>query len=188
MAAIKHMVKLLKKEFDILHLKHKGQRWTKGTTNVSPVNDIQKQKYQAPTERDNILSGKPQTERWRAGGWPFAGWIQGAKGFGKTQLKMVEATVQLGAILKGRNATEALKEAYEELKENVYGEENITCDPCRRQRPICIVILCWLRVNLIVWKRIGDKKKSRTQEKFLEAMQERVPRAKFARLEPRKTI
>ncbi len=33
---------------------------------------------------------------------------------------------------------------------------------------------------------IGDKRNAQTQEKFLEAMQEWVPRAKFARLEPEK--
>ncbi len=36
---------------------------------------------------------------------------------------------------------------------------------------------------------IGDKKENaQDAEKFLEAMQERVPRAKFARLEPESTI
>ncbi len=35
-------------------------------------------------------------------------------------------------------------------------------------------------------RRDSDKEMRRTQEKFLEAMQESVPRAKFARLEPEK--
>ncbi len=58
---------------------------------------------------------------------------------------MVEATVQLGGDItkERRMAIEALKEAYEELKE-MYGEENIISAVIHvdETTPICIVILC----------------------------------------------
>ncbi len=79
---------------------------------------------------------------------------------------------------------EALKEAYEELKE-MYGEENIIAVIHEtRQRPICIVILVPLdRWGIGEGRDRRQKKMRRTQEKFLEARKKGC-RQISARLEP----
>ncbi len=94
----------------------------------------------------------------------------------KDAVKMVEATVQLGGDITKESEEmqiEALKEAYEELKEMCMAKRISFpgSDPRRsRQRPICIVILKPLtKRGIYRRKTIGDKKKMRrTQEKFLQ--------------------
>ncbi len=56
----------------------------------------------------------------------------------------------------------------------MYGENHFRSDPRRRDNaPICIVILLPLTKRNLSAGMIGDKEKMRrTQEKFLEAMQD----------------
>ncbi len=101
------------------------------------------------------------------------GWMQGAKAIRKDAVKMVETTVQLGGdITKGkrRNANQALKEAYEELKE-MYGEReyhfmmipmngttpHLHCDFCAGDKR-----------ESIGERRDRRQKKMRRTQKFLE--------------------
>ena len=136
--------------------------------------------------KDDRTYGERVEDRLEAG-------YRGTKAVRKDAVKMVEATVQLGGdITKESEETqiEALKEAYEQLKE-MYGEENIISAVIHVDETTphlhCDFVPLTKRGNLSAKDVIGDKKKMRrTQEKFLEAMQERVPRAKFARLEPEK--
>ncbi len=71
----------------------------------------------------------------------------------------------------------------------MYGEENIIRSDPRRQRPICIVILVPLTKRGIYRRKADRRQKEENAQdarEISEAMQERAPRAKFARLEPEK--
>lgn len=190
------MVKLLKQSSISLHFeKHKGSTGGLQRHNErEPGQRHSNKNIKAERTKDNIFL-KPKDDRTygeRVEDRLEAGY-RGAKAIRKDAVKMVEATVQLGGdITKESEETqiEALKEAYEELKE-MYGEENIISAVIHVDETTphlhCDFVPLTKRGNLSAKDVIGDKKKMRrTQEKFLEAMQERVPRAKFARLEPEK--
>ena len=190
------MVKLLKQSSISLHFeKHKGSTGGLQRHNEREPGQRHSNKNIKPDRtKDNIFLkpkddrtyGERVEERLEAG-------YRGTKAVRKDAVKMVEATVQLGGdITKESEETqiEALKEAYEELKE-MYGEENIISAVIHVDETTphlhCDFVPLTKRGNLSAKDVIGDKKKMRrTQEKFREAMQERVPRAKFARLEPEK--
>lgn len=190
------MVKLLKQSSISLHFeKHKGSTGGLQRHNEREPGQRHSNKNIKPDRtKDNIFL-KPKDDRTygeRVDDRLEAGY-RGTKAIRKDAVKMVEATVQLGGdITKESEETqiEALKEAYEELKE-MYGEENIISAVIHVDETTphlhCDFVPLTKRGNLSAKDVIGDKKKMRrTQEKFLEAMQERVPRAKFARLEPEK--
>lgn len=190
------MVKLLKQSSISLHFeKHKGSTGGLQRHNEREPGQRHSNKNIKPDRtKDNIFL-KPKDDRTygeRVEDRLEAGY-RGTKAVRKDAVKMVEATVQLGGdITKESEETqiEALKEAYEELKE-MYGEENIISAVIHVDETTphlhCDFVPLTKRGNLSAKDVIGDKKKMRrTQEKFLEAMQERVPRAKFARLEPEK--
>lgn len=190
------MVKLLKQSSISLHFeKHKGSTGGLQRHNEREPGQRHSNKNIKPDRtKDNIFL-KPKDDRTygeRVEDRLEAGY-RGIKAVRKDAVKMVEATVQLGGdITKESEETqiEALKEAYEELKE-MYGEENIISAVIHVDETTphlhCDFVPLTKRGNLSAKDVIGDKKKMRrTQEKFLEAMQERVPRAKFARLEPEK--
>lgn len=190
------MVKLLKQSSISLHFeKHKGSTGGLQRHNErEPGQRHSNKNIKAERTKDNIFL-KPKDDRTygeRVDDRLEAGY-RGTKAVRKDAVKMVEATVQLGGdITKESEETqiEALKEAYEELKE-MYGEENIISAVIHVDETTphlhCDFVPLTKRGNLSAKDVIGDKKKMRrTQEKFLEAMQERVPRAKFARLEPEK--
>lgn len=190
------MVKLLKQSSISLHFeKHKGSTGGLQRHNErEPGQRHSNKNIKAERTKDNIFL-KPKDDRTygeRVDDRLEAGY-RGTKAIRKDAVKMVEATVQLGGdITKESEETqiEALKEAYEELKE-MYGEENIISAVIHVDETTphlhCDFVPLTKRGNLSAKDVIGDKKKMRrTQEKFLEAMQERVPRAKFARLEPEK--
>ena len=190
------MVKLLKQSSISLHFeKHKGSTGGLQRHNEREPGQRHSNKNIKPDRtKDNIFL-KPKDDRTygeRVEDRLEAGY-RGAKAIRKDAVKMVEATVQLGGdITKESEETqiEALKEAYEELKA-MYGEENIISAVIHVDETTphlhCDFVPLTKRGNLSAKDVIGDKKKMRrTQEKFLEAMQERVPRAKFARLEPEK--
>ena len=190
------MVKLLKQSSISLHFeKHKRSTGGLQRHNEREPGQRHSNKNIKPDRtKDNIFL-KPKDDRTygeRVDDRLEAGY-RGTKAIRKDAVKMVEATVQLGGdITKESEETqiEALKEAYEELKE-MYGEENIISAVIHVDETTphlhCDFVPLTKRGNLSAKDVIGDKKKMRrTQEKFLEAMQERVPRAKFARLEPEK--
>lgn len=190
------MVKLLKQSSISLHFeKHKGSTGGLQRHNEREPGQRHSNKNIKPDRtKDNIFL-KPKDDRTygeRVEDRLEAGY-RGTKAIRKDAVKMVEATVQLGGdITKESEETqiEALKEAYEELKA-MYGEENIISAVIHVDETTphlhCDFVPLTKRGNLSAKDVIGDKKKMRrTQEKFLEAMQERVPRAKFARLEPEK--
>lgn len=190
------MVKLLKQSSISLHFeKHKGSTGGLQRHNEREPGQRHSNKNIKPDRtKDNIFL-KPKDDRTygeRVEDRLEAGY-RGTKAVRKDAVKMVEATVQLGGdITKESEETqiEALKEAYEQLKE-MYGEENIISAVIHVDETTphlhCDFVPLTKRGNLSAKDVIGDKKKMRrTQEKFLEAMQERVPRAKFARLEPEK--
>lgn len=190
------MVKLLKQSSISLHFeKHKGSTGGLQRHNEREPGQRHSNKNIKPDRtKDNIFLkskddrtyGERVEDRLEAG-------YRGAKAIRKDAVKMVEATVQLGGDITKESEEmqiEALKEAYEELKE-MYGEENIISAVIHVDETTphlhCDFVPLTKRGNLSAKDVIGDKKKMRrTQEKFLEAMQERVPRAKFARLEPEK--
>lgn len=190
------MVKLLKQSSISLHFeKHKGSTGGLQRHNEREPGQRHSNKNIKPDRtKDNIFlkSKDDRTYGERVDDRLEAGY-RGAKAIRKDAVKMVEATVQLGGdITKESEETqiEALKEAYEELK-GMYGEENIISAVIHVDETTphlhCDFVPLTKRGNLSAKDVIGDKKKMRrTQEKFLEAMQERVPRAKFARLEPEK--
>lgn len=190
------MVKLLKQSSISLHFeKHKGSTGGLQRHNEREPGQRHSNKNIKPDRtKDNIFL-KPKDDRTygeRVDDRLEAGY-RGTKAVRKDAVKMVEATVQLGGdITKESEETqiEVLKQAYEELKE-MYGEENIISAVIHVDETTphlhCDFVPLTKRGNLSAKDVIGDKKKMRrTQEKFLEAMQERVPRAKFARLEPEK--
>ena len=190
------MVKLLKQSSISLHFeKHKGSTGGLQRHNEREPGQRHSNKNIKPERtKDNIFL-KPKDDRTygeRVDDRLEAGY-RGTKAVRKDAVKMVEATVQLGGdITKESEETqiEALKQAYEELKA-MYGEENIISAVIHVDETTphlhCDFVPLTKRGNLSAKDVIGDKKKMRrTQEKFLEAMQERVPRAKFARLEPEK--
>lgn len=190
------MVKLLKQSSISLHFeKHKGSTGGLQRHNEREPGQRHSNKNIKPDRtKDNIFLkskddrtyGERVEDRLEAG-------YRGTKAIRKDAVKMVEATVQLGGDITKESEEmqiEALKEAYEELKE-MYGEENIISAVIHVDETTphlhCDFVPLTKRGNLSAKDVIGDKKKMRrTQEKFLEAMQERVPRAKFARLEPEK--
>lgn len=190
------MVKLLKQSSISLHFeKHKGSTGGLQRHNEREPGQRHSNKNIKPDRtKDNIFlkSKDDRTYGERVDDRLEAGY-RGTKAIRKDAVKMVEATVQLGGdITKESEETqiEALKEAYEELKV-MYGEENIISAVIHVDETTphlhCDFVPLTKRGNLSAKDVIGDKKKMRrTQEKFLEAMQERVPRAKFARLEPEK--
>lgn len=190
------MVKLLKQSSISLHFeKHKGSTGGLQRHNEREPGQRHSNKNIKPDRtKDNIFL-KPKDDRTygeRVDDRLEAGY-RGTKAVRKDAVKMVEATVQLGGDITKESEEmqiEALKEAYEELKE-MYGEENIISAVIHVDETTphlhCDFVPLTKRGNLSAKDVIGDKKKMRrTQEKFLEAMQERVPRAKFARLEPEK--
>ena len=190
------MVKLLKQSSISLHFeKHKGSTGGLQRHNEREPGQRHSNKNIKPDRtKDNIFL-KPKDDRTygeRVEDRLEAGY-RGAKAIRKDAVKMVEATVQLGGDITKESEEmqiEALKEAYEELKE-MYGEDNIISAVIHVDETTphlhCDFVPLTKRGNLSAKDVIGDKKKMRrTQEKFLEAMQERVPRAKFARLEPEK--
>ena len=190
------MVKLLKQSSISLHFeKHKGSTGGLQRHNErEPGQRHSNKNIKAERTKDNIFL-KPKDDRTygeRVDDRLEAGY-RGAKAIRKDAVKMVEATVQLGGDITKESEEmqiEALKEAYEEIKE-MYGEENIISAVIHVDETTphlhCDFVPLTKRGNLSAKDVIGDKKKMRrTQEKFLEAMQERVPRAKFARLEPEK--
>ena len=190
------MVKLLKQSSISLHFeKHKGSTGGLQRHNEREPGQRHSNKNIKPDRtKDNIFL-KPKDDRTygeRVEDRLEAGY-RGTKAIRKDAVKMVEATVQLGGdITKESEETqiEALLEAYEELKA-MYGEDNIISAVIHVDETTphlhCDFVPLTKRGNLSAKDVIGDKKKMRrTQEKFLEAMQERVPRAKFARLEPEK--
>ena len=190
------MVKLLKQSSISLHFeKHKGSTGGLQRHNEREPGQRHSNKNIKPDRtKDNIFL-KPKDDRTygeRVEDRLEAGY-RGTKAVRKDAVKIVEATVQLGGDITKESEEmqiEALKEAYEELKE-MYGEENIISAVIHVDETTphlhCDFVPLTKRGNLSAKDVIGDKKKMRrTQEKFLEAMQERVPRAKFARLEPEK--
>lgn len=190
------MVKLLKQSSISLHFeKHKGSTGGLQRHNErEPGQRHSNKNIKAERTKDNIFL-KPKDDRTygeRVDDRLEAGY-RGTKAIRKDAVKMVEATVQLGGDITKESEEmqiEALKEAYEELKA-MYGEDNIISAVIHVDETTphlhCDFVPLTKRGNLSAKDVIGDKKKMRrTQEKFLEAMQERVPRAKFARLEPEK--
>lgn len=190
------MVKLLKQSSISLHFeKHKGSTGGLQRHNErEPGQRHSNKNIKAERTKDNIFL-KPKDDRTygeRVDDRLEAGY-RGTKAVRKDAVKMVEATVQLGGDITKESEEmqiKALKEAYEELKE-MYGEDNIISAVIHVDETTphlhCDFVPLTKRGNLSAKDVIGDKKKMRrTQEKFLEAMQERVPRAKFARLEPEK--
>ncbi len=138
------MVKLLKAEFDIFALR-KTQRgpWVdyKGCER-EPGQRHSNEKYQKPDRtKDNIFLKPKMTERM-ASGWMTIWRLTGElKRFGKDAVKDGGNNSTTGAISPGkrRNANQALKEAYEELKGNVAKRISFRSDPRRRrQRPISV--------------------------------------------------
>ena len=190
------MVKLLKQSSISLHFeKHRGSTGGLQRHNEREPGQRHSNKNIKPDRtKDNIFL-KPKDDRTygeRVDDRLEAGY-RGTKAIRKDAVKMVEATVQLGGDITKESEEmqiEALKEAYEELK-GMYGEDNIISAVIHVDETTphlhCDFVPLTKRGNLSAKDVIGDKKKMRrTQEKFLEAMQERVPRAKFARLEPEK--
>ena len=106
-----------------------------------------------------------------------------------TAVKMCEITVQIGGDL-AENGTEeeqveALKEAFEELKEQ-YGEKNIVSAVIHVDETTPHLHFDFVPITksggLSAREVVGDRAQMRkTQARFLEAMQERVPYAKFER-------
>ena len=104
-------------------------------------------------------------------------------------IKMCEITVQIGGDL-AENGTEeeqveALKEAFEELKEQ-YGEKNIVSAVIHVDETTPHLHFDFVPITpkggLSAREVVGDRAQMRkTQERFLEAMQKRVPYAKFER-------
>ncbi len=83
---------------------------------------------------------------------------------------------------------EALKEACWELKSRMAKRIYFRSDPRRTPHLHCVILCRWPSGESIGEKDvIGDKENAGTQEKFLEAMQERAPALNSARLEPEKT-
>lgn len=106
-----------------------------------------------------------------------------------TAVKMCEITVQIGGDL-AENGTEeeqveALKQAFEELKEQ-YGEKNIVSAVIHVDETTPHLHFDFVPITkkggLSAREVVGDRAQMRkTQARFLEAMQERVPYAKFER-------
>ena len=106
-----------------------------------------------------------------------------------TAVKMCEITVQIGGDL-AENGTEeeqveALKQAFEELKET-YGETNIVSAVIHVDETTPHLHFDFVPITkkggLSAREVVGDRAQMRkTQARFLEAMQERVPYAKFER-------
>lgn len=104
-------------------------------------------------------------------------------------VKMCEITVQIGGDL-AENGTEeeqveALKEAFEELKEQ-YGEKNIVSAVIHVDETTPHLHFDFVPITpkggLSAREVVGDRAQMRkTQARFLEAMQKRVPYAKFER-------
>ena len=104
-------------------------------------------------------------------------------------VKMCEITVQIGGDL-AENGTEeeqveALKEAFEELKEQ-YGEKNIVSAVIHVDETTPHLHFDFVPITksggLSAREVVGDRAQMRkTQARFLEAMQQRVPSAKFER-------
>ena len=104
-------------------------------------------------------------------------------------VKMCEITVQIGGDL-AENGTEeeqveALKEAFEELKEQ-YGEKNIVSAVIHVDETTPHLHFDFVPISksggLSAREVVGDRAQMRkTQARFLEAMQQRVPSAKFER-------
>lgn len=104
-------------------------------------------------------------------------------------IKMCEITVQIGGDL-AENGTEeeqveALKEAFEELKEQ-YGEKNIVSAVIHVDETTPHLHFDFVPITpkggLSAREVVGDRAQMRkTQARFLEAMQKRVPYAKFER-------
>lgn len=115
------------------------------------------------------------------------------KAIRKDAVKMIEVTVQFGGDITNEPEevqVEALKEAYEELKE-MYGEENIISAVIHVDETTPHLHMDFVPLtkqgNLSAKEVIGDKKKmKKTQKDFLTKMQERCAFAKFERLEPDK--
>ena len=171
------MVKLLKQSSISLHFeKHKGSTGGLQRHNEREPGQRHSNKNIKPDRtKDNIFL-KPKDDRTygeRVEDRLEAGY-RGTKAVRKDAVKMVEATVQLGGdITKESEETqiEALKEAYEELKE-MYGEENIISAVIHVDETTphlhCDFVPLTKRGNLSAKDVIGDKKKMRrTQEKFL---------------------
>ncbi len=99
---------------------------TKGTTNANPVNDIQTKISKPDRTKDNI-SLKPKMTRRMASGWMTVWRLDtGTKAIRKDAVKMVEATVQLGAISprrKRRNANRGVERGLRGAKGNVWRRE-----------------------------------------------------------------
>lgn len=106
-----------------------------------------------------------------------------------TAVKMCEITVQIGGDL-AENGTEeeqveALKQAFEELKEQ-YGEKNIVSAVIHVDETTPHLHFDFVPITpkggLSAREVVGDRAQMRkTQARFLSAMQERVPYAKFER-------
>ena len=106
-----------------------------------------------------------------------------------TAVRMCEITVQIGGDL-AENGTEeeqveALKQAFEELKET-YGEKNIVSAVIHVDETTPHLHFDFVPITkkggLSAREVVGDRAQMRkTQARFLEAMQERVPYAKFER-------
>lgn len=106
-----------------------------------------------------------------------------------TAVKMCEITVQIGGDLT-ENGTEeeqveALKQAFEELRET-YGEKNIVSAVIHVDETTPHLHFDFVPITkkggLSAREVVGDRAQMRkTQARFLEAMQERVPYAKFER-------
>lgn len=106
-----------------------------------------------------------------------------------TAVKMCEITVQIGGDL-AENGTEeeqveALKQAFEELRET-YGEKNIVSAVIHVDETTPHLHFDFVPITkkggLSAREVVGDRAQMRkTQARFLEAMQERVPYAKFER-------
>lgn len=117
----------------------------------------------------------------------------GKKAIRKDAVDMVEVTFQLGGDitrLSEEKQVEVIKEAFEELKE-MYGEENIISAVIHVDETTPHLHMDFVPLTpdgkLSAKSVIGDKGKLRkTQERFLERMQERCPHAQFERLDPEK--
>lgn len=106
-----------------------------------------------------------------------------------TAVKMCEITVQIGGDL-AENGTEeeqveALKQAFEELRDQ-YGEKNIVSAVIHVDETTPHLHFDFVPITksggLSAREVVGDRAQMRkTQARFLEAMQERVPYAKFER-------
>lgn len=104
-------------------------------------------------------------------------------------VKMCEITVQIGGDLAETGTeeeqVEALKEAFEELKEQ-YGEKNIVSAVIHVDETTPHLHFDFVPITksggLSAREVVGDRAQMRkTQARFLEAMQQRVPSAKFER-------